>query len=137
MGNENYAATILVSLDLTKQQRAHAASYQPGDVIRYSRGSPAPGLEAGEYAVVQSTEGDTSHLRVTTGGGRTADYDPRRLKGVRVFARNPAFAHGERIQFRLRHRQLGIANGQFATISALDTTSGRPRLGSALSGNQR
>jgi ATP-dependent exoDNAse (exonuclease V) alpha subunit len=34
------------------------------------------------------------------------------------------FAQGERIQFRLPHRQLGIANGQFATISALDTTSG-------------
>ena len=34
------------------------------------------------------------------------------------------FAHGERIQFRLPHRELGIANGQFATISALDPSSG-------------
>jgi conjugative relaxase-like TrwC/TraI family protein len=90
LGIRDYAATLLVSLDLTGAQRARAASYQPGDVIRYSRGSRAHGLEAGEHAVVQSTEADTNHLRVTTGGGQTADYDPRRLKGVQVFRRGTA-----------------------------------------------
>jgi ATP-dependent exoDNAse (exonuclease V) alpha subunit len=39
-----------------------------------------------------------------------------------------AFAEGERIQFRLPHRQLGIANGQFATISALDPATGTATL---------
>ena len=38
LGNRDYAATLLVSLDLTGAQRARATSYQPGDVIRYSRG---------------------------------------------------------------------------------------------------
>jgi conjugative relaxase-like TrwC/TraI family protein len=121
LGKQDYAAAILVSVDLTKQQRAHAASYQPGDVIRYSRGSRQHGLKAGEHAVVQSTEGVTNHVCVTTRGGRTADYDPRRLKGVQVFREEPrVFAQGERIQFRLPHRELGVANGQFATIAALD-----------------
>jgi ATP-dependent exoDNAse (exonuclease V) alpha subunit len=125
LGKQDYAATILVSVDLTKQQRAHAARYQPDDVIRYRRGSREHGLKAGEHAVVQSTEPDTNHVCVTTRSGRTADYDPRRLNGVQVFREEPrAFAQGERIQFRLPRRQLGIANGQFATISALDTTSG-------------
>ena len=125
LGKRDYAATLLVSLDLTGAQRARAASYQPGDVIRYSRGSRAHCLEAGDHAVVQSTEADTNHLRVTARGGQTADYDPRRLKGVQVFREElRAFAQGERIQFRLYHRQLGIANGQFAIIAALDPTSG-------------
>ncbi|HKF27818.1 MAG TPA: ATP-binding domain-containing protein [Candidatus Binataceae bacterium] len=116
---------MLVSLDLTRTQRTRAANYQHGDVIRYTRGSRAHGLEAGDDAVVQSREADTNHLRVTTRDGRTVAYDPRRFNGVQVFREEPrSFAQGERIQFRLPHRQLGIANGQFASISALDPTSG-------------
>ena len=68
---------------------------------------------------------DNNHLRVTTRDGRTAEYDPRRLKGVQVFREKlRAFAHGERVQFRLPHRELGVANGQFATIAALDPATG-------------
>jgi ATP-dependent exoDNAse (exonuclease V) alpha subunit len=127
LGKQDYVATILVSVDLTKQKRAQAASYQPGDVIRYSRGSRAHGLKAGDHTVVQSA--DTNHLRVTTRDGRTADYDPRRLKGVQVFREEMrAFAQGERIQFRLPHRQLGIANGPFTTIAALDPATGTATL---------
>ena len=49
----------------------------------------------------------------------------RVLKGVQVFHEEArVFARGERIQVRLPHRQLGVANGQFAPISALDPTSG-------------
>ena len=88
------------------------------------------GLKAGDHAVVQSTEADKNHLRATTRDGRTAAYDPRRLKGVQVFREElRAFAQGERAQFRLPHRQLGIANGQFATIGALDPVSGDATLG--------
>src|SRR5262245_43967814 len=112
---------ILVAVDLTKSQRAHAAGYQPGAVIRFSRGSCAHGLKAGDHAEVQSVEADNNHLRVTTREGCTADYDPRRLKGVQVFREEPrVFAEGERLQFRLPRRELGVANGQFATIAALD-----------------
>jgi hypothetical protein len=35
-----------------------------------------------------------------------------------------AFAQDERIQFRLPQRELGVANGQSATISALDPATG-------------
>jgi len=116
-------------LDLTRAQRARAASYQPGDVIRYSRGSRAHGLQAGDHAVVRSTEADNNQVRVTTRRGRTAGYDPRRLKGVQVFREEPrAFAQGERVQFRLPDRELGVANGQFATIAELDPSTGIARL---------
>jgi hypothetical protein len=75
--------------------------------------------------VVQLTEADKNQVRVTIRDGRTAAYDPRRLKGVQVFHEEArVFARGERIQFRPPHRQLGVANGQFATIIALDPTSG-------------
>ena len=43
----------------------------------------------------------------------------------RFFARSPALlAEGEGVQFRVPHRELGIANGQFATISELYPTNG-------------
>jgi ATP-dependent exoDNAse (exonuclease V) alpha subunit len=129
LGKQDYAAIILVSVDLTGAQRARAASYQPGDVIRYSRGSRAHGLKAGDHALVQSTQADNNHLRVTTRDGRTATYDPRRLKGVQVFREEPrVFAQGELIQFRLPQRELGVANGQFAIITALEPTSGAATL---------
>jgi len=125
LGKQDYAASVLVSVELTKQQRAHAASYQAGDVIRYSRGSCTHGLKAGDHAVVQSTEADHNQVRVTTRDGRTVAYDPRRLRGVQVFREElRAIAHGERIQFRIPHKQLGLATAQFATISGLDPTSG-------------
>jgi conjugative relaxase-like TrwC/TraI family protein len=125
LGKQDYAASVLVSVELTNQQRANAASYQAGDVIRYSRGSRAHGLKGGDHAVVRSTEADNNQLRVITRDGRTVAYDPRRIKGVQVFREElRAFAQGERIQFRLPHRQLGLATGQLATISGLDPTSG-------------
>jgi hypothetical protein len=129
LGKQDYAATILVSMGLTEQQRARAPSYQPGDVIRYGRGSRVHGLKAGDYAVVQSAEADNNRLRVTTREGRTAAYDPRRLKGVQVFREEPrAFARGERVQFRLAHLELAVANGEFAVIVALDSISGEATL---------
>ena len=106
-------------------QRARAASYQPGDVIRHSRGSRTIGIKAGDYVVVQTAEVENHRLRVATRDGRAAEYDPRRLKGLQVFREEPrAFAQGERIQIRLPDRKLGIANGQFATITALDSATG-------------
>jgi conjugative relaxase-like TrwC/TraI family protein len=121
----DYSATVLVSLDLTASQRVRAASYQPGDVIRYSRGSRTNGFKPGEYGVVQTGDVENNRLRVVTRDARVAEYDPRRLKGVRVFREEPrSFTQGERVQIRLPDRNLGIANGQFATIAALDSVSG-------------
>ena len=54
----------------------------------------------------------------------TAAYDPRRLKGVQFFARTPRLCIAATRPVPPTPSQLGIANGQFATISALDPTGG-------------
>jgi hypothetical protein len=121
-------------LDLTGAQRARAVSYRPGDVIRYSRGSRAHGLLAGDHAVVQSTEADNNHLRVTTCDGRTAAYDPRRLKGVQVFREEPrVFAQGERIQFRLPTGNWAFPMDSSQRSAHSTRLMGTPRSGSAAS----
>jgi hypothetical protein len=60
--------------------------------------------------------------------GRRLEYSPKRLSGVEVFrAEQRQFATGERIQFRAPERTLKFANGEFATIVAIDERTARIR----------
>jgi hypothetical protein len=70
--------------DLAGADRQWAAQYAPGDVIRYTKGSRAVGVEAGEYAHVTGVDADRNLLTVQRGDGEQITYDPRRLQGVNV-----------------------------------------------------
>ena len=55
VGREEHRAQVLVTRqDLTGADRAWAARYNEGDVLRYSRGSKETGIGKGEYARVKS-----------------------------------------------------------------------------------
>ena len=113
--------TILVSRDLTRPQRSQAHSYEIGDVIRFTRGSKKTALEKGSYASIEAVDRDANRLVVHTADGQRIAYNPRRLSGVEVFRREQrVFAKGDRIQFRAPDRALGIPNGEFATVVAID-----------------
>ena len=57
LSQQEYTATVLVNRqDLTGADRQWAAQYQPGDAIRYTRGSRQIGVEAGEYATVAAVD---------------------------------------------------------------------------------
>ena len=113
--------TILVSRDLTRPQRRQAHSYEIGDAIRFTRGSKKTALEKGSYASVEAVDRETNRLVVQTTDGQRIAYNPRRLSGVEVFRREQrVFAKGDRIQFRAPDRALEIANGEFATVAAID-----------------
>lgn len=114
--------TILVARDLTRQQRGRAHNYEIGDVIRFTRGSKRYALEKDSYATVENVDRARHRLTVTTSHGRTVEYFPSRLTGVAVFRpERRAFSPGERIQFRAPDRTLGIANGEFASLVAIDS----------------
>ncbi len=113
--------TILVNRGLSGPQRAVAYNYEPDDVIRFSRGSKQFGIAKGSYARVEAIDRDENTLRIRTADGRPIRYNPVRLFGVEVFRQEQrVLARGERIQFRLPDRDLGVANGEFATIAAID-----------------
>jgi ATP-dependent exoDNAse (exonuclease V) alpha subunit len=113
--------TILVNRGLSGPQRAVAYNYEPDDVIRFTRGSKQFGMAKGSYARVESSDRDENTLRIRTADGRFIRYSPVRLFGVEVFRQEQrVLARGERIQFRLPDRALGVANGEFATIVAID-----------------
>jgi ATP-dependent exoDNAse (exonuclease V) alpha subunit len=120
---------ILVSRDLTRPQRRAVPSYEIGDVIRFTRGSKKMALEKDSYVTVEIVDREGNRLVVQIPDGRRITYNPHRLSGVEVFRQEQrVFATGDRIQFRTPDRALGIANGEFATIVAIDDQRARLRL---------
>ena len=121
VAGEGVDLPILTSLDLTRAQRAHARHYAVGDVIRLRRGSPKLGITAGEYLTVEASDPKRNFLRIRTEMGGTIEYKPSRFRGTEVFrAESRRLAAGDRVQFRAPDRALGIANGELATVVAID-----------------
>ena len=78
-------------------------------------------LPNGDYARVEAVDRDANLLTVSAPDGRRIEYNPVRLFGVEVFREEQrTIARGERIQFRAPEKTLGLANGEFATIEAID-----------------
>jgi len=116
--------TLAHRSDLTGAGRTWAALYNLGDVIRYESGSKALGFERDSEARVISVEARTNTLTVQKQDGEEVSYDPKRLYGVNVFEeRSRDFSLGERIQFTATNRDLGIANRDLGTITALEESS--------------
>lgn len=116
--------TLAHRSDLTGAGRTWAALYNPGDVIRYESGSKAFGFERNSEARVIGVDVRTNTLTVQKPDGEQVSYDPKRLYGVNVFEeRSWDFSLGERIQFSSGNRDLGIANRDLGTITALEERS--------------
>ncbi|MBW4028985.1 MAG: AAA family ATPase, partial [Acidobacteria bacterium] len=116
--------TLAHRSDLTGAGRTWAALYNPGDVIRYESGSKALGFERDSEARVVGVDARTNTLTVQKQDGEQVSYDPKRLYGVNVFEeRSRDFSLGERIQFTSGNRDLGIANRDLGTITALEERS--------------
>lgn len=125
-GNEQ---TILVNHNLSGVQRALAYNYQEGDVIRFMRGSKQFDIAKESYVRVKAVDRDQNLLAVQSDNGRRIEYKPVRLFGVEVFREEQrVLSRGDRIQFRAPEKALAIANGEFATIKAIDSRRAELRL---------
>jgi len=118
--NEHTFKVLIQRQEMTGAERAWANQYEPGDVIRYSRGSKAMGIEAGSYATAVGVDPFANHLSVQLPSGTTATYDARRLAGISVYrATGREFAVGDRIQFTAPDKSLGVANRDLAIIDSI------------------
>jgi len=117
--DEHRVSVLVPRQDITGADRQWAERYEPGDVVRYSRGSKALGLEAGDYARVERVDGKANQVTVRTDDARTLSYDPRRLQGVTLYreAERP-FARGDRVQATAPDRWRDVANRQVGTVEA-------------------
>jgi hypothetical protein len=106
--------------DMTGAERSWASHYGIDDVVRYTRGSKAIGIEAAAYASVVAINPSANELTVKKASGELTTYDPRRLTGVSVYQEiEREFSVGDRIQFTAPDKSLGVANRDMAAIEAI------------------
>ena len=112
--------TLTHRSDMTGADRTWAARYNPGDVLQYTTGSKAEGIERDSFATVRTLDARANTLTVELENGTNVTYDPRRLRGVQVFRETDReFATGDRIQMTSTNRELGVANRDLGTITAI------------------
>jgi ATP-dependent exoDNAse (exonuclease V) alpha subunit len=120
--NQEHRVTVLVPRqEMTGADRQWAAQYQPGEIVRYTRGSNAVGVHSGEYVHVTGINRERNLLTVERETGQKLTYDPHRLHGVSVYQEvERDFAAGDRVQFTAPYREERIANRQLGTVDRMD-----------------
>jgi conjugative relaxase-like TrwC/TraI family protein len=118
---EDHTLRVLVQRqDMTGAERSWASHYEINDLVRYSRGSKAAGIEAGTYGSVVGINSADNLLTVEKSSGEQTIYDPRRLTGVSVYREiGHDFSVGDRIQFTAPDKSLGVANRDLAAIESI------------------
>lgn len=114
---EHQVKVLLPDNSLTGADREWAGRYEAGHVVRFTKGSQALKLKAGEYVRVINSDPGTNLITVKRTNGKTVSYDPRRLQGVTVYQEvERGFSVGDRIQFTAPFRDKRIANRELGTI---------------------
>ncbi len=123
IGRDEHKLRVLESRqEMTGADRQWAGQYEPGDVLRYSRGSKTEGIKPGEYARVTSVDAKENHLTIEREAGTLQTYDPRRLSGVSVHREaERAFSQGDRVQFTAPSRELHVANRDLGTVEHVNS----------------
>ncbi len=120
---EQRLRVLLARQEITGADRQWAEQYEPGDVVRYAKGSKTYGIEAGEYARVERVNAKENVVTVGKQNGEHVSYDPRRLRGVTLYRdAERAFSQGDRVQFTASNRGQHIANRELGTIEKIDVT---------------
>jgi conjugative relaxase-like TrwC/TraI family protein len=121
LAQEDHTFRVLVQRqDMTGAERSWASHYEINDVVRYTRGSKAVGIEAAAYASVIAIDPAANLLTVKKANQELATYDPRRLTGVSVYREmERELSVGDRIQFTAPDKSLGVANRDLALIDSI------------------
>jgi ATP-dependent exoDNAse (exonuclease V) alpha subunit len=114
---------LVARQEITGADRQWAGQYEPGHIVRYTRGSKTHGIEAGEYARVRGVNEKENIVTVKRENGEQVSYDPRRLHGVTLYRETErAFSKGDRVQFTAPNREQHIANRELGTIEKIDAS---------------
>jgi conjugative relaxase-like TrwC/TraI family protein len=135
VSEEAYKLKVLdARQEMTGADRAWAAQYEEGDLVRYAKGSKRLDIEPGEYARVTHVDPKHNQITIERENGEEITYDPRRLQGVTVYHETEReFAEGDRVQFTAPSKDLHVSNRELGSIEriteegdlAIRTDSGR------------
>ena len=119
--HEHRMRVLVARQEITGADRQWAAQYEPGNVVRYAKGSKTLGIAPGEYARVESVDEKQNHVTIERENGQRLSYDPRRLQGVTLYREaEREFSEGDRIQFTAPNRDQHVANRELGTIEKID-----------------
>ena len=109
--------------EMTGADRQWAGQYEPGDVLRYSRGSRTEGIAPGEYARVIGV--DPKENRITIERENRSARKPTirdASQGVSVHREaEREFSNGDRVQFTAPSRELHVANRDLGTVEHVNS----------------
>jgi len=118
---EHPMKVLVARQEITGADRQWAAQYEPGNVVRYAKGSKTLGIGPGEYARVESVDEKQNHVTVERINGQRLSYDPRRLQGVTLYREaEREFSEGDRIQFTAPNRDQRVANRELGTMEKIN-----------------
>jgi len=122
VGHREERLKVLVARqEITGADRQWAEQYQPGNIVRYTKGSKTHSIKAGEYARVERIDAKENLVSVKKQTGKQVTYDPRRLQGVTLYRESErSFSRGDRVQFTAPDREQNIANRELGTIEKID-----------------
>jgi ATP-dependent exoDNAse (exonuclease V) alpha subunit len=120
---EHQMRVLVARQEITGADRRWAAQYEPGNVVRYAKGSKTLGIAPGEYAHVEGVDEKQNHVTIERANGQRLSYDPRRLQGVTLYrGAERAFSEGDRIQFTAPNRDQHVANRELGTIEKVEAS---------------
>jgi ATP-dependent exoDNAse (exonuclease V) alpha subunit len=123
---EEVPLKILAPADLTSEERRMARLYSEGQVVMFNRDIDRIGVvRQAEYAVAGIGREATGRevVLLETEQGRTISWDPRRTRAslVSVFnVQDRGLATGDRIQWRLATKELGLKNAERGTVERME-----------------
>jgi conjugative relaxase-like TrwC/TraI family protein len=121
--SEHPVRVLIARQEITGADRQWAEQYDPGDVVRYTKGSKTHGIEAGEYTRVERVNAKENLLTIKRESGEEVSYDPRRLQGVTLYRETErAFSQGDRVQFTAPNHGQHVANREMGTIEKIDAS---------------
>lgn len=119
---------VLTPSGMSAEEKHHARFYSRGQVVTFGRDLAGLGLARGtEYRVVGLGRNGNGRqiVQLVDEHGRTVGWDPRTgsARQVNVFNREErSLAGGDRIQWRLVSKDLGLKNAERGTVESLAGT---------------
>jgi hypothetical protein len=127
LGAEAITATTLEPLGLTRAEAADAASYAPGQIVTFRRGSREQRLSRGRAYWVDAINAEAGTVSLATPQGKRIAWSPARWGGDQAEAFievEQELRNGDRIQFTRNNRRAGRLNGHTASVVGTDPQRG-------------
>ena len=127
LGMASITMPVLEPLGLTRAEAARAASYHPGQIVRFRKGNPEQRLRQGIGYQVEHIDAEAGTVRLLPPSGKPVLWQPARWGGDQAEAYTTAeqeFRAGDRVQFTRNNYAARRLNGALATVIGIDPARG-------------